>query len=56
MQDLKIIHVKDHIWTADLSEMGSLSSFDCGVKYSLWVIDVSIKYVWVKLLKDKEHL
>ena len=33
--------------------MGSLSSFNCGVKYLLCVIDVFTKHVWVKPLKSK---
>ena len=44
---------KDHIWAADLAEMGSLTSKNWGVKYLLCVIDVFTKYVWVKPLKDK---
>ena len=27
--------LKDNIWTANLAEMGLLSSFDCGIKYLL---------------------
>ena len=45
---------KDNIWAADLAEMGSLSSKNKNVKYFLFVIDVFIKYAWVKPLKDKE--
>ena len=30
---------KNSIWATDLAEMGLLSSFDCGVKYWLCVID-----------------
>ena len=34
--------------------MGSISSFNCGVKYSLCAIDVFTKYSWVKsLMKQK---
>ena len=32
--------------------MGSMSSFNRGVKYLLYVIDVYTKYAWVKSLKD----
>ena len=45
---------KDIIWAADLAEMGSLSSFDCGVKHLSCVIDVFTKYTWVKPLNDKK--
>ena len=38
---------------ADLAEMGSLSSKNCGVKYLLCVIDIFAKYAWVKPLTDK---
>ena len=34
--------------------MGSLSSFNCGVKYLLCVIYDFMKHVWVKILKDKK--
>ena len=34
--------------------MGSLSSKNKNVKYSLCTIDVFIKYAWVKALKDKK--
>ena len=38
---------KDNIWAADLAEMGSLgSSFNCGVKYLLCLIDVFTKYAY----------
>ena len=45
---------KDSIRPADLAEMGSLSSKNQGVKYSLWLIDVFIKYAWVKPLTDEK--
>ena len=38
----------------DLAQMGSLSSFNSGLKYLLCVIDVFTKYAWVKPLKDKK--
>ena len=37
---------KDNIWAADWAEMGSLSSFNRGVKYCLCVIDIFIQYAW----------
>ena len=46
--------LKDNIWAADLAGMKSLSSKNNNVKYSLCVIDVFTKYVWVKTLKDKK--
>ena len=33
--------------------MGSLSSFNRGVKYLLCVIDIFIKYAWVQPYEDK---
>ena len=45
---------KGNIWAADLAEMKSLSSKNKNVKYLLYVIDVFIKYSWVKPLKDKK--
>lgn len=43
----------DNVWAADFAEMESLSSFNRGVKYLLYTIDVFTEYAWVKLLKDK---
>ena len=46
---------KENIWAADLAERGPLSSKNRGVKkYLLFVIDVFLKYSWLKLLKDKK--
>ena len=45
---------KDNIWAADLVEMGSLFYMNTFAKYLLWVIDVFIKYEWVKSLKYKK--
>ena len=45
---------KDNICAGDLAETESLSSFNCGVKYLLFVIDVFIKFAWVKSLNDKK--
>ena len=47
---------KDNIWAADLAEMRSLSYFNCGVKYLVYVIDIFTKYTWVKHFKDKKKL
>ena len=46
---------KDNIWAADLAKMESFSSNNKSFKYLLCVIDVFIKYAWVKLLKDKKE-
>ena len=48
------VRFKDNVWPADLAEMGSLSSKNKNVKYLLCVIDVFIKYAWVKHVKDKK--
>ena len=45
---------KGNIRTADLAGMGSLSSFNCGVKYLVYLIDDFTKYTSVKPLKDKK--
>ena len=45
---------KDNTWSAELVEMGSLSSENWGVKYILYVIDVFNKYTQVKPLKNKK--
>ena len=47
---------KDNILGADLAEIGSLSSFNLGVKYLLCGIDVFTKYAWIKALKEKKKL
>ena len=44
---------EDNIWAADLAEMGSLSSFNRGVKYLLSAINVFTKNTWVKPLRKK---
>ena len=38
---------------ADLAEIGLFSSKNKNIRYLFYVIDISTKYVWVKLLKDK---
>ena len=45
---------KDNIWAADLPEMGSLPSFNYGVKYLLCVIDVFTKDALVKPCQIKK--
>ena len=45
---------KDNIWKVDLAEMGLLSSKNWNVKYLLCVIDIFIKYAWVKPLNNKK--
>ena len=45
--------LKDNIWAADLAEMGSLFSKNRGFKYLWCVIDIFIKYAWVKPLENK---
>ena len=45
---------KNNIWTADLAEMGSLSSNNKNVEYLLCVVDVFTKYAWIKSFKDKK--
>ena len=45
---------KDNIWAADLAGREPLSSFYCVVNYLLGVVDVFIKYTWVKSSKDKK--
>ena len=47
---------RDNIWTFDLVEMRSLSSFNQNVKYLLCVIHVFNKYTWVKPFNDKKLL
>ena len=44
--------IKDNVWVADLAEMGSLSSKNKNIKYSLRVIHFFTKYSWVKKLKS----
>ena len=44
---------KYNIWAADLAEMESLSFKNRSVKYLICVIDVFVKYTWVKPLKHE---
>ena len=48
------LRFKCNIWATDVAEMKSLSSKNSGVKYSLCVIEVSTRYVWVAALKKKK--
>ena len=43
---------KDNIWPADLAAMGSLTSFNCGIKYLLCVIDLLTKYTDMTGIKE----
>ena len=45
---------KLNIRTADLAEMGSLSSKNKNAKYLSYDVDVFTKYAWVKPSKDKK--
>ena len=45
---------KDNIWAADLAQMGSLSSKNRNVKYSLSFINVFTKYAWAESLENKK--
>ena len=45
--------LRDNIWETNLVEMGSLSSFNCSVKYALCVIDAFNKYAQLEPLKIK---
>ena len=46
----------DNIWGADLVDMQLISKFNKGIRFSLCVIDIFIKYTWVIPLKDKESI
>ena len=48
-----IVFNKDEIWSADLVDMQTFSSFNEGFKYILTVIDVFSKYAWAVPIKDK---
>ena len=45
---------KGNIRVADLAEIRSLSSFTCGLKYLLCVIDVFTKHAWAKSLTNRK--
>ena len=42
---------KDNIWDADLAGMQSLSKYNKGIKYLLYVMDLFSKYAWVIPIK-----
>ena len=46
--------IKNNTLAVDLVEMGSLYSFNRGIKYLLCIIGVFTKYTWDKALKDKK--
>ena len=48
------VRFKNNIWTADLAEVGLLSSFNLGVKCLLCVVNVFTKCAWVETLKNKK--
>ena len=47
---------KDNISCADLADVQLISNKIKGIPFSLYVIDVYIKYVWVVPLKDKKGI
>ena len=47
------VNFKNNIWATDLTEMGSLSSFNGGIKY-LFVYLFICNIYWVRPLKDKK--
>ena len=51
-----MLSFKENISAADLAEMRSMFSKRWAVKYLLHVINVFIKYAWVKPLKDKKSV
>ena len=46
----------DNIWAADLADMQSISKFNKGFPFLLWVIDIYSKYAWVIPLKVKKGI
>ena len=46
----------DNVWGPDLVDMQLISKFNKGIRFSLCVIDIFIKYTWVVPLKDKESI
>ena len=40
---------KDNVWGTDLADMQLSNKFNKGFRFSLCIIDIFIKYVWVIL-------
>ena len=47
---------RDNIWGVDLADIQSLSKYNKGIKYLLYVIYLFSKYAWVLPLKDKRGI
>ena len=47
---------KDNIWGADSADTQLISNFNKGFRFLLCVIDISSKYAWVVLLKDRKYV
>ena len=45
---------KDDIFASDLAKIGSLSSQNRDVKYLICLVDVFMKYAWIKALKNRK--
>ena len=45
---------RDIVWGVDLADMQSLSRYNKGFKYLLYVIDLFSKYAWVIPIKNKK--
>ena len=45
---------RDNIWGADLADMQKVSECNIWVRFVLFAINVSSKYPWAVLLKDKK--
>ena len=47
---------RDNIWGVDLADIQSLSKYNKGIKYLLYVIYLLSKYAWFLPLKDKRGI
>ena len=47
---------RDNIWGVDLADIQSLSKYNKGIKYLLYVIYLFSKYAWVLPFKDKRGI